>query len=196
MSSFQVDNQSHVWLQALAPSGVKLQRSDVEIATIEHLYSLVLGQDPEAMYCLAAPKRKCGRLGDDYSHAQLLRELRDARQLAVTRAGRAGRNVPWQVVSMAPVVQDGGTDDDVAVRVVSDGKPLEGERVFFHRAPHSGCGARSSPDGLATCRLVDRHGDEESHGEDEKVPVVATFPGNVLAERVLLPTTLVMSPRP
>ena len=73
---------------------------------------------------------------------------------------------------------------------------MEGASVYFNRAPHSGCSARSLPDGIATCLLVDQHGDEDSHSEDDKVSVLATFPGEVRPERVLLPTTLIMNPRP
>ena len=53
---------------------------------------------------------------------------------------------------------------------------------------------RAGGDGLATCQLVDQHGDDESHSEEGKVPVVATYPGDVRAGRVLVPTTLVLHP--
>ena len=196
MSSFQAGNKAHVWFQRLAPSGLDADRSGMEIATIEHLYGLALGQNPEAGFCLTGFGRGCGRVDDDYPHAELLRELSEARQRAMTRAHRSGSNVPWRVVSMAGAPPNSGNDDQVAVRVFSEGGPIEGASVFFNRAPHSGCSARSLPDGLATCLLVDQHGDDDSHSEDDKASVLATFPGDVRPERVLLPTTLVMSPRP
>src|SRR6185436_13747890 len=170
MSSFQAGNKAHIWLQRLAPSGLGAARSDMEIATIEHLYGLALGQDPEAGFCLTGFGRTCGRVDDDYPHAELLRELSEARQRAVARAHRSGRNVPWRVVAMASAPPDSGNDDQVGVRVFSEGRPLAGATVFFNRAPHSGCSARSLPDGLATCLLVDQHGDEDAHSEEEKVP--------------------------
>ena len=55
--------------------------------------------------------------------------------------------------------------------------------------------AKSRANGVATCHLVDREGDEDSHTGEEKVAVVATFPGDVRADRVLVPTTLVLSAR-
>ena len=196
MSSFQAGNKAHVWFQRLAPSGPDADRSGMDIATIEHLYGWALGQNPEARFCLTGFGRSCASVDDDYPHAELLRELSEARQRAMLRVHRSGRNVPWRVVSMASAPPNSGNDDQVGVRVLSEGKPMEGARVFFNRAPHSSCSARSSPDGLATCLLVDQHGDDDSHSEDDKASVLATFPGDVRPERVLLPTTLVMSPRP
>jgi hypothetical protein len=54
--------------------------------------------------------------------------------------------------------------------------------------------AKSREDGLAVCHLVDQHGDDDAHADDGDVPVVATFPGDVRADRVLVPTTLVLQP--
>jgi hypothetical protein len=196
MSSFQAGGKAHIWLQRVAPSGLGADRSDMEIATIEHLYGLALGQNPEAGFCLTGFGRGCASVDDDYPHAELLRELSEARQRAMARAHSSRSNVPWRVVSMASAPPNSGNDDQVGVRVFSEGAPLEGATVFFNRAPHSGCKARSLPDGLATCLLVDQHGDDDAHSEDDKAPVLATFPGDVRPERVLLPTTLVMSPRP
>jgi hypothetical protein len=196
IATFQTGNRAHVWIQRFAPNEPKADRNGTEVATIEHLYGLLLGQDPEAGFCLTGFGRTCGRVDDEYPHAALLRELHEARQRATTRAHRSGSSVPWRVVAMtAAMSSDSGNEDQVGVRLVGEGGPLAGATVHFNRAPHSGCSARSSPDGLATCRLVDRHGDEDSHSEDEKAPVLATFPGDVRADRVLLPTTLVMSPR-
>ena len=196
MSSFQAGNKAQVWFQGLAPSGLDADRSGLEIAMIEHLYGLALGQDPEAGFCLTGFGRGCGRVADAYPHAELLRELSEARERALLRAHRSGSNVPWRVVAMAGAPPNSGHDDQVAVRVFSEGRPIEGARVFFNRAPHFGCSARSLPDGLATCRLVDQHGDDDAHAEDDKAAVLATFPGDLRPERVLLPTTLVMSPTP
>jgi hypothetical protein len=97
---------------------------------------------------------------------------------------------------MAPAEVDHADPDEVGVRISSDHGPMEGATIFFNRAPHSSCMAQSRETGLATCHLVDQHGDDESHSGHDKVPVLATFPGNVRAERVLLPTTLVLNPTP
>ena len=73
---------------------------------------------------------------------------------------------------------------------------MPGATIIFNRAPHSGCVAKSRGDGIATCRLVDQHGDGDSHAEEGKAPVVATFPGDVRDGRVLVPTTFLMPPAP
>lgn len=67
--------------------------------------------------------------------------------------------------------------------------------IYFNRAPHSICAARTRADGLAICRLEDQHGDEGEH-HDDAVPVIATYPGSVRADGVLLPTTYVLSIKP
>jgi hypothetical protein len=74
---------------------------------------------------------------------------------------------------MAPASVDG---DQVGVRITSDRVPMAGATVFFNRAPHSGCVAKSAENGVARCVLVDQHGDDESHDDHDKVRVVATFP--------------------
>jgi hypothetical protein len=53
--------------------------------------------------------------------------------------------------------------------------------------------AKSDAQGLATCELVDYHGDD-GDGDEGAVPVVATFSGDVGANRVLVPTTFVLGP--
>jgi len=195
ISTFQVGNKEHVWFQSLVPVGRRAGQGrasqDVEIATIEHLYALALQQNPEALFCLAARKRSCARADGDYSHAQLLGELYGARQRILTSARRTGANVPWQLVSMVTVHQDSGDPDDVGVRVMSDGRPMEGARVFFNRAPHSICRAKSSANGVAACRLEDNHADGP-HEDEDHAAVTAVYPGDVRPNIVLLPTTLVV----
>lgn len=196
ISTFQVGNKEHVWFQWLVPAGRRAgqgraSQGDVEIATIEHLYALALQQNPEALFCLAARERSCARADDDYSHAQLLGELHGARQRILTSARRTGANVPWQLVSMVTVHQDSGDPDDVGVRVMSDGTPMEGARVFFNRAPHSICRAKSSANGVAACRLEDNHADGP-HEDEDHAAVTAVYPGDVRPNIVLLPTTLVV----
>jgi len=191
ISTFQVGNKEHVWFQWLVPSGRRASQGDVEIATIEHLYALALQQNPEALFCLTAPERSCARADDDYSHARLLSELHGARQHIPMKARRTGANLPWQLVSMTAVHQDGSDRDDVGVRVMSDGRPMEGARVFFNRAPHSICRAKSSPNGVATCRLEDNHADG-AHEDEDRAAVTAVYPGDVRPDVILLPTTLVV----
>jgi hypothetical protein len=195
ISSSQSGDKAHVSLHRLPLGAGRADAADLDVATWEHLYVLAIGQEPEARFCLAYAAQPCDAARHGYSHADLLRELVRARQHAVERAHPGGNvMVPWRVVSMAPAPASGADADEVGVRVTSEQGPMEGASVFFNKAPHSSCVARSREDGLATCHLVDQHGDDGSHAEDDHVAVVATFPGDVRGDRVLVPTTLVMQP--
>ena len=164
-------------------------RSDVGIATLEYLYAWTFQQDPRARYCLGYRGRpRCEGAGSRSSHGAFLRELAALRQRV------APASVPWHVVSMAASVPSRADADEVGVVVTSDRGPMQGATVFFHRAPHAGCVATSRADGLAGCRLVDSHGDDEAHAREAPVPVVATFPGDVRSGRVMVPTTFVLQP--
>ena len=180
-----------------APVSVQLrwsveEQSDppaLQVAAFEYLYALAMRQEPEARFCLAYGMQRCEVASNGGSHAELLRELARAREHAIERASPSTA-VSWHVVAMAPASVD---VDRVGVRITSERVPMAGATIFFNRAPHSGCVAKSGENGLATCVLVDQHGDE-SHAEHDKARVVATFPGDVRAGRVLLPTTFVLPP--
>jgi hypothetical protein len=193
IASFRSGNRSHVWLQRLERLGRQSDQGDVEIATIERLYALALEQDAEARFCFTGLGQKCDSGDNDQDQAAALRELYDARQRAIARTHPSASSISWQVVSMTPafVSMD---EDQVGVRVVGEGSPLVGVRIFFNQAPDSFCSAETSKDGVATCQLVDQEGDD-AHPEGDKAAVVANFAGVVGSERILLPTTLLMKPR-
>jgi hypothetical protein len=160
----------------------------LEFAALEQLYSLVLRQEPQARYCLGSSGRPCDAARDGVSHAQLLQAL------AALRARAVGRNpdaVPWRVVEMQGVPPRSWDADVVGVRATGPQGPLAGVAVYFNRAPHSICSARTGADGVATCRLEDQHADGHQH--DHATVVVATFPGDVRPDRVLLPSTRVLA---
>jgi hypothetical protein len=167
---------------------------DLEIAILEHLYVLAVQQDPQASFCLSRPGEGCDTRNGE-SHAALLRELVETRQRALQAKHGGKPGAPWHVVSMAPSAVRAHDADDVAVSVATDGKPLAGANVFFSRAPHSGCAAKSDARGLARCELVDYHGDD-GDGDGANTPVVATYSGDVRTARVLVPTTFVLPLRP
>ena len=154
-------------------------KGDVKVGTIERLYVLALRQDPEARFSFDK--------GKQVSHAELLGELVKARARAAQ--GFKAAAVPWRVVSIA-AAPSGDDDDDVAAIVRNDQGPLKGVTLYFNRAPHSSCSAMTREDGVARCRLVDQYGDEEAH--EDKAAVVATFPGDVRADRVLVPITAIV----
>jgi hypothetical protein len=195
ISSWQSGRGAHVSVHRLVQPA-EGEGSDLNVATLEHLYALALRQEPLARFGFADGTEPCEWAKDDHSHAEFLHELARARQHAVALADQRRASVAWHVVSMAPAEMNRANADEVGIRVMSDQGPMEGASIFFNRAPHSGCVAKSRHDGLATCQLVDQHGDDGEHSDEGKVPVVATFPGDVRAGRFLLPTTFVLRPAP
>ncbi len=180
-----------VSIQLLPGAAGASGRAIDELATLEQLYSLLLRQEPEARFCLGDGTLPCDADRDGTSHAQLLKSLAERRTRLADRIDAA---VPWRVVEMQATPNRSWDADVVAVRATAQQAPLEGVDVFFNRAPHSICRARTRADGVATCRLVDPHGDEHLH--DHAAPVVATFPGEVGALRVLPPTTQLLPAPP
>ena len=176
-----------VSIQQLTEPGSAATRADHERATLEQLYAHVLQLEPQARYCLSGSARPCDPTRDGVSHAEVLRALADARDRAAPGISAA---VPWRVVEMMAVPTRSSDADVVGVRATAHQVPLEGVPIHFNRAPHSLCVARTRADGVAICRLVDQHGEEEEH--DHPASVVATFPGDVRTDRVLLPTTYVL----
>ena len=175
--------RARVAVRSFAASG------DMGIATLERLYTLVLRMDPEAGFCFTQGTGGCdASLGLD-SHSDALRRIALARENALTRAAAPGAS--WRPVSMG-LVETGSRDPDVvSVRLSSAGVPLADVRIFFNQAPHSACVGKTDADGVAKCRLVDEHGDEDEHAGELRA-VVATFPGDVKAEPVLPPTTYIV----
>ena len=177
----------HVSVHRLPESWTEADRADHEIAALEHLYALVLRQEPQARYCLASGGWPCDAARDGVSHARVLQALADLREQAVVRTPAA---VPWRVVEMQGAPARSWDADVVGVRATGHQGPLADIAIYFDRAPHSICAARTRADGVATCRLEDQHGDGHQH--DHASTVVATFPGDVRPDRVLLPTTYVL----
>ena len=184
----------YITIERLRGPATGADRPGHEREVLEHLYAWVMRLDPQARYCtsLRPDKPPCQPMQDAVSHGQALRAVADARQ-ALAEPGAAA--VAWRVVNL----QGGATPlfwdpDVVGVRVTVDEVPLAGVAVHFNRAPHSLCVARTQADGLAYCRLQDQKADEHLH--DHTAPVVATYPGDVAADRVLLPTTQVLPALP
>lgn len=179
----------------------------VQMAATEHLYGLVLGQDALAGHALATDEAGCAqppaRTQADVLEALAL-ERRHWQSLDPALAGRPAWHrvqLSGGTVDAAEAQQPGEPgehpEDRVSVRVADDsGRPLRGATVFFHRAPHDSCVAVAGPDGTATCQLIDQHGDAEQHVGEARAPVLATYPGQVEAGWVRLPTTRVIGRQP
>jgi hypothetical protein len=177
---------THIVLRLQTPA-----RTDPEVAmtTLERLYTLALQLDPEARLCFEESAMACDATTTKGSHAEALRQIALARQKALAQAQLPG--TPWSVVVMSPTSRDPQGAHRASARVTLAGKPLTDTRIHFSRAPHSACFAKTAADGVAWCELVDQHGDEDEHGGGHEV--VATFPGDVTLERILPPTTGIVS---
>ena len=158
--------------------------ADVEVATLERLFVLAMRHEPLTRFSFDGQ--------EGYSQDGLQVRLAHERERALKRAGIPGK--PWAMVTMAAVRRPNAGGDDVAVRVMHQRRPVVGTPIFFNRAPHFGCSAKTGADGIAACTLRDMHPEEHGH-EEHKEPVVATYPGDVRPERALPPTTLVIKAR-
>lgn len=181
----QEGSHAHVTIEPDAQALAGARRA-AERAVLEQLYTLVLRMDPLASYCLQVADTACEASGS-VSHTRVLQMLAEARAQAVDDGSAI---VPWRVVDMTSAPLRTWDVDVVGVRAVGRDGPLEGVSIYFNRAPHSLCIARTGADGVATCRLQDQHGDEHQH--DHAASVVAIFPGDVRPERILPPTTFVL----
>ncbi|HWH84113.1 MAG TPA: hypothetical protein VNU71_17925 [Burkholderiaceae bacterium] len=164
----------------------------LNVLALEQLYALILRHEALGRYCFAVGSRPCDAAGRAVAHAGLLRELAGERAHAAALAGSPFAMTPWRNVAMNPIATAPSDPDDVAVQVSDDSGPMSGVTVYFNRAPHSGCAGKTSANGVAACRLVDHHGDDDDTREDARTPVVVTYPGDVRVDRVLLPTTFVL----
>lgn len=170
----------------------------LDLLALEQLYALMLRREAQGRYCLAIGLRACDAARQPISHEALLRALAAERQRAATAAGLSFVPVPWRSISMDAAAARAGDahGDEVAVQVSEQDRPMPGVTVYFNRAPHSGCAAKTGADGVAACRLVDQHGEDGGHEDEEAdARVVVTYPGDVRADRVLLPTTFVLPRR-
>ncbi len=159
--------------------------ADKDMAALEQLYALVLQQEPQARYSLGGTP--CDAVRDGLSHAQVLQALAELRERAAAGFPDA---LPWRSVVMRASVTQSADADIVSVHATSAAGPLANVAIHFNRAPHSICAARTSADGVASCRLEDQHADGDQH--DHAEAVVATFPGELRPGSVLLPTTVVL----
>lgn len=177
----------HLLPQSSVPDDLPMR-----VVTLEHLYFQAMRLDPEAAFCFSDGERPCDAAASGSSHAALLRDLAMARQRALQRDGVAG--VPWEMVALRPPAQRTSGLDEVGARIAGSRGPMQGVTLFFNRAPHSSCVATTGADGAAHCHLVDQHGDGDEHSDQDQARVLVTYPGDVRAERVLLPTTLLLDP--
>ena len=210
LQQWRQDSELQVSVQRLHTRSDSADAADIEMAALEHLYGLVFRLQPLASFCLNERRDEGGNEGliegliegagicdvtqGRLSHAGMLQALAALRAQAASRVVSAqgtAKPVPWRVVHMRDAAQRLGDVDTVSVRAIEPDGPIHRLAVHFDRAPHSICTTRTDADGVATCRLEDQHGDGGQH--DHATAVVATFPGELRPDRVLLPTTAVLA---
>lgn len=170
--------------------------AELEIATLEQLYTMAFREEAGAGFCLQTDASSCE---DDrlLEQAQALQKIAALRQCAMTKLLESERaKLPtWRVVVLHPYPATSDPKATVSARVSDPTGPLAGVQVMFSKAPHSACTAVSSADGTASCVLVDEHG-HGAHPEFDREPVVATFPGDLRRSPFLLPTTKLLPVAP
>lgn len=185
LTSTEQNSNRLISLKSVAAPGVE------RVTALEHLYALVMRQDPFARYCFSEGATACDAAKAGRNHSGVLLQIAAARQHALVESGAPLGAAKWRSITLRPTRE--GKDADIVSAVAFDGeKPLENVNVFFNRAPHSSCTAKTTRQGLAKCRLVDQHGDEHDPAVERATPVLAVYPGDVGPAVVRLPTTQVV----
>lgn len=152
-----------------------------DLAALERLYQRVLQADPVGWFEFQSIAG---------SQADVLKAIAEQRQRVTRELAARGsqlRPIPWSVVSMELLAT---ADKRVSLRVHRNPAPLAGAPLTISRPPDEICTATADAQGVASCELVDAHGD--GHGEEHHGPLVVTFPGALAPDRIDLPTTLVV----
>lgn len=168
---------------------------------LEHLYEYVLHQDAAGTFEFHdfAGKVTVGRGGS--THAEVLRSIAFARDRAVAdlvASGSGLKPIPWSVVSMEAVAASTSRNadpDEITVRVANaSGSPIAAARLTATRGADMMCSGKSDAHGVVSCKLMDMHGHAPGQQDDDgDAPVIVMFAGAVSAERIDLPTTLVVA---
>lgn len=191
MTFYRVNRTNHFDLHLPPARRASPQAVVVRIAALEHLYAWTMRQDATGVFCMSEGKAGCSaeRAGQD--HGAVLAQIAAARQRLLDEASGLAGYAAWHPVTLR-LLEPGTDPDQVTVEVTLDGAPLADAPLYVSRPPHSTCKARSGADGIASCRLEDPYGANHFHPIDEIGQVLATYPGDVQAQKVSLPGTAVM----
>jgi hypothetical protein len=188
------------------PASSSLRAAELNLVGLERLYEYLLQQDPTVLYEMHRfsldAKGAATKAGP--TQADVLSAIAAARQRAVADLAAAGsklKPVAWGVVSIEIIEPAAGREPDpevVSVRVRdARGRPVAGSTFTASRGAHTVCSAKLDADGLSSCKLIDAHGHAPGgDDDDDAAPLVVTFPGKVSAERIELPTTLLVERKP
>lgn len=167
-----------------------------DLSALEQLYAVALGMTATDAFRL--PPVQDGRadarreFSEPLTHADLLAGIATARRCVADALLRDGGASPKRWIPVSLQLLSAATDVVVAARLLDASGPVVGSSVFFTRAPHLECSAKSDAAGVATCLLEDAHGDGEH--EDEEAPTVASYGGDLRRDSIVLPTTAVQRP--
>jgi hypothetical protein len=164
----------------------------LSLDTMEHVYALLLKQNPQHHFEFPAGKKTKAKT-TWLSHSQALARVASMRSCLATELQALQPDItikPWQVATIDPQPLRGAHGLEVAAEVRdARGQPIAGH-LSFSRGSHLGCGATVQKNGAGQCTLFDEHG-HELHDHEHHARTVVMFSGSVAADRIILPTTQV-----
>jgi hypothetical protein len=174
----------------------RCEASEVDLVALEHMYRFAINDVVTDAFRFGAVARGREDSGPKLTHSQLLARIAKTRECVADALTTAGATPPkrWRNVSLEPA-EFSRNSAVVSARLLSPRGPLVSATILFTRAPHLECSSTTDSTGLATCQLEDTHG----HDDDDEVPgapTVASYPGEVQSDLVLLPTTSVDRRKP
>jgi hypothetical protein len=179
-------------------SGQRCQASLLDLAGLEQMFRFAMNDAVIGGFRFV----EMSNSGDGYiaglTHAQLLERIAQERECTAGAMATTGEapSKRWRTVSLEP---SGPPRKSVVAARLREGRaPLAGATILFFRAPHYQCSGTTDNTGLATCELEDTHphsghDDHEEDDEDSAAPTLATYPGDVWPDVIVLPTTAVQS---
>ncbi|MBU4610680.1 hypothetical protein IMZ29_09070 [Achromobacter sp. GG226] len=164
------------------------------LVALEVLFAQVLTLETHARFrwVIAKAGHADGTDAQALAYPIVLRKIALARQCAAAAVSRAtlAEPIPWQVARIdSPSVPTAAMDDSVSALLIGPEGPLAQRQLLFSRLPHLACSAKTDDLGQAACELADTLG-HPTHPGFESAPNVVTFPGEVGADLIVLPTAL------
>jgi hypothetical protein len=181
------------WYQPAAQPA--LLAAQLNVGSMEHLFSWLLKQDPQHRFALTLTKKNSTRSAW-LTHANALAAVAAMRSCLAAELQALAPGIvilPWQVATIAPLPSRNAHSLDVHARVHNGSGQTVSGHLSFARGSHLACGTEIQHDGSGHCTLFDDHG-HEVHDHDHHARTVIMYSGMVAKDRILLPTTHVYGP--
>jgi hypothetical protein len=174
----------------------RCQASAVDLAALEHMFRVAINDVVTERYRFAIGDGRQDESDSHLTHAQLLLRIAEEREcVAGALTNIESRPLKrWRSVLLEPA-DTGGHGAVVSARLRSADGPVLSATILFTRAPHLECSASTDSKGVASCRLEDMHGHDDHGDESPGAPTLASCPGEVKSDLIMLPTTLVLPRR-